>query len=298
MKKILTFFTSLFIFCFTYPAIISYEDPIEEEQKPKRILFVGDIMLDRGVEYHMEENGFDYPFQKISDFLNEFDFVVANLEGPIMRNPPYFESGSLKFAFAQETAKSLYDANIGLVSLANNHTLNVQRQGLEETKEILKENNIGFTGDPIECGKEFVFEKDGIMFLGFNKTFSFNCTDQEIAETIRQAKTEKPLFVYIHWGEEYIPKTSNQQSLAYLMIDSGADLVIGSHPHIIQEYEEYNKKMIFYSLGNFVFDQYFSEETQESLAVEILIYQDEIKYQVHKIKSVLSQPFLEEEYED
>src|SRR5690606_33310167 len=82
---------------------------------------------------------------------------------------------------------------------------------------------------------------------------------------IATLQTEHPdalIVVYPHWGEEYATTSSpRQQSLAHAFIDAGADAVIGSHPHVVQELELYNEKLIAYSLGNFVFDQYFSEET-------------------------------------
>ncbi|MCK4781732.1 CapA family protein [Candidatus Parcubacteria bacterium] len=274
----------------------------EEEKKvfePETILFVGDIMLDRGVEYLMTKNDFLYPFEKISPFLIEADFLVGNLEGPIVENPTSFPDGSLMFAFSPKVIQGLVSSNFGLFSLANNHTTNMGKAGLEETKDFLKKADINFVGEPLGCDKDFLFKKDNIIYLAFNKTFPFNCSDDEIAEVIkktRDSNSENFVVVILHWGEEYQPKSSiHQQKLAHQSIDAGADLIIGSHPHVVQEIEEYNRKLIFYSLGNFIFDQYFSEETQQGLAVGLEIYPEKFVYKIFPIKSHLSQPFLMEQ---
>jgi len=269
-----------------------------KEQKVRTVLFTGDIMLDRGVEYLIQKNSIFYPFEKINQFLKGIDLVIGNLEGPIVKNPPNFGSHSLKFAFSPEVTKALSFSNFNLLSLANNHTFNMGETGFKETEEFLKKSDINFVGHPIKCDENFLFEKDNIVFLAFNKTFPFNCSDDRITEIVRETKLLHPnefLVVIFHWGTEYQPKSSVfQQRLAHKVIDAGADLIIGSHPHVIQEVEEYKGKLIFYSLGNFVFDQYFSKETQQALAVGLEIYPEKTVYRLFPIQSQLSQPFLME----
>jgi poly-gamma-glutamate synthesis protein (capsule biosynthesis protein) len=274
--------------------------PLENDfLEPKTIIFVGDIMLDRAVERLMKKNSFLYPFEKISQFLKETDFVFGNLEGPIVKNPPNFSDDSLQFAFYPEAIEGLKFANFNLLSLANNHTLNMGKSGLKQTREFLKNENINFVGDPLKCSDEFLFQKDKITFLAFNKTFTSNCPDEEVIETIKSVKKQNPenfLIVSIHWGNEYQIKSSAfQQKLARKIIDAGADLIIGHHPHVVQEIEIYNNKLIFYSLGNFVFDQYFSEQTQQGLAVRLEINEKKLVFRLFSIQSKLSQPFLMEQ---
>ncbi len=266
------------------------------QELEEKIIFVGDIMLDRGVEYLMNKNTIFYPFEKISNFLKDGDIVFGNLEGPIVKKPKYFSDSSLKFAFSSEAVKTLSSGNINLVSLANNHTLDMGKTGLLETKEFLAKNNINFVGDTVSCSQDFSFQKDNLIFLAINKTFPFNCKDKEIVETIKAVRVLNPnkiLIVSFHWGQEYQLKESTfQQELAHKVIDSGADLVIGHHPHVVQGIEEYKGKLIFYSLGNFVFDQYFSKETQESLAVGLDVYPQKLIFRLFPIKSHLAQPSL------
>ncbi|RME55971.1 AmmeMemoRadiSam system protein B [Candidatus Parcubacteria bacterium] len=271
------------------------------EQKEKQIttlLFVGDIMLDRDVERLMNKNNKFWPFRKISRFLEGVDVVIGNLEGPVVKHPPNFGNYSLKFAFSPESVEALSLAHFGLVSLANNHTLDMGVHGFEETKELLTRANIGFVGHPT-CGENFSFERREVVFLAFNKIFPFNCPNEKIVKIVEEARKSsqgKFLVVIFHWGKEYQLQSSvSQQELAHQVIDSGADLIIGSHPHVIQEVEQYKGKLIFYSLGNFVFDQYFSNETQQGLAVGVEISLDGVTYRLFPIRSESSQPFLMEQ---
>ena len=267
----------------------------------KTVLFVGDIMLDRSVEYLMKQNSIYYPFQKISQFLRGIDIVFANLEGPVVKNPPEFSDNSLKFAFSPEIIEGVFWSNFNLFSLANNHTLDMGKEGLKETKDWLKKYQINFVGSPLTSSSDnpdSFFSRDNITFLAFNRIFPFIAKEEEIIKTIKKAKSLKPdnfLIVSLHWGEEY--KLSNspaQQSLAHKIIEAGADLIIGHHPHVVQNIEKYHGKLIFYSLGNFIFDQYFSKETQQGLAVGLEIYPDELVCRLFPIQINLSQPVLME----
>jgi poly-gamma-glutamate synthesis protein (capsule biosynthesis protein) len=138
-----------------------------------------------------------------------------------------------------------------------------------------------------------------VIYLGFNETFPFSCSDQEITATvkdIRNSNTGVFIIVNIHWGDEYQKSSSSfQQNLAHKIIDAGADLIIGHHPHVVQDIGFYKGKLIFYSLGNFIFDQYFSKDTQQGLAVELEFFSDKAIYRLLPIQSHLSQPFLMEE---
>jgi poly-gamma-glutamate synthesis protein (capsule biosynthesis protein) len=277
-------------------SLVEEDKNIEKEVKPEKILFVGDMMFDRGVESLMIKKSFSYPIELIKNFLNDFDFVVGNLEGPINNEPQDFPDSSLKFSFDKRIIGTLKSGNFSLVSLANNHTLNTGSSGLKETREILEEAEINYAGDTIDCDMDYVYQKDGITFYAINKTFPSNCSNEEVSIWIDGQRFYNPesfFIVLIHWGNEYEEVNSlAQQKLAHLMIDSGADLVIGGHPHVVQNIEKYNGKLIFYSLGNFIFDQYFSKETQESLALGLEIYPNKKIYNLYPTKSTLSQPQL------
>jgi poly-gamma-glutamate synthesis protein (capsule biosynthesis protein) len=207
----------------------------------------------------------------------------------------------LTFAFSPKALEGLKFANFNLLSLANNHTLNMGENGLKQTREFLEKENINFTGDPIDCTGKFIYKENNIIFLAFNKTFNSSCGDEKIVETVQSIKSQEPekfLVVSLHWGQEYQTKSSvSQKNLAHKIIAAGADLIIGHHPHVVQEIEIYKNKLIFYSLGNFIFDQYFSEETQEGLAVGLEIWPDKNIFLLFPIQSEMSQPFLMEQKE-
>ena len=267
----------------------------------KTILLVGDIMLDRGVEDLIKQNSIYYPFQKISHFLRGIDIVFGNLEGPVVNNPPEFPANSLKFVFNQEVIKGASWCNFNLFSLANNHTLDMGKKGLEETKEWLKEYRINFVGSPLSDSSDNLnssFLRDNITFLAFNQIFPFIVKEEEIIEKIKIVKFSNPdnfLFVSVHWGEEYkLINSLAQQGLAHKIIEAGADLIIGHHPHVVQNIEKYQGKLIFYSLGNFIFDQYFSHDTQQGLAMGLEIYLNRLVCRLFPLQINLSQPVLME----
>ena len=280
-------------------SIVKEDNQKNEEIKPKTFLFTGDIMLDRKVELQMNKNGFSYPFEKISEFLKTSDGVFGNLEGPISKNPENYSLVAMEFAFDAKVIEPLASANFKVLSLANNHTLNMGLAGMEETKQLLEQANIDWIGEPWQCSEKTAI-KDDIVFAAFNKTFN-GCNDEKIIEIVKSIESSAPdkfLVVGMHWGEEYKLKSNSlQQDLAHKIIDAGADLIVGTHPHVVQEIENYNGKLIFYSLGNFIFDQYFSEDTQEGLMVKLSIFPDKIVYNLIPIKSELSQPQVMEQEE-
>lgn len=262
----------------------------------KTILLVGDIMLDRKVEGLMKKNSVFYPFAKIHPFLKGADIVFGNLEGPIVKKPREFPKGVLRFAFSADTIKGLSFANFNLLSLANNHLLDMGKGGLKETRELLGRNGIGWVGDPVSADPQFSFSQGNITFLAFHQTFVFGSSEEEIIKTVKLTRRSNPknfIIVSIHWGDEYKLKSSpSQKRLAHKIINAGGDLIIGHHPHVVQDIELYRGKIIFYSLGNFIFDQYFSKDTQQGLAAGLEIYPQKHIYRLFPIESELSQPFL------
>lgn len=285
-----------------FMAKIQPDVPVEEDPA-KTLIFVGDIMMARGVEHEIKKNNnnYSYPFEKIGKFLKSFNIVFGNLEGAIVENPPVVSDTSFRFIFNKLASVALSQAGFNVVSLANNHADNMLNKGLVETRNFLNQNDIDYVGEPAGCGYESVLEKQGIIFLAFNKTYLHNCSNGQLINAIkkvRQLNKNQFLVVSIHWGEEYkLIASQQQQELAYSFIDAGADLIIGHHPHVVQNIEVYENKAIFYSLGNFIFDQYFSEDTQQGLAVELQLSKNKAIYYLHPISTGIAQPFLMEDLE-
>lgn len=271
--------------CFLlWPIILhSPNNKLPWQKSYAQILFTGDLMFDRGIRYYAQKNsGNDFIFDKIAPVLSKNDLVVANLEGPITNNKS-ISAGTAPgtadnyfFTFDPSVAKTLFDENIKLVSLGNNHILNFGREGLAETKNYLDQAKVGYFGAP-DYPKSASKEINGIKitFINYNEFADLpqDINQKSTIEEIQKAKNYSDvIIVYCHWGIEYLDSAIDEQkSLAHQLVDAGADLVIGSHPHVIEPMEIYNGKRIYYSLGNFIFDQYFSEDVRNGLGVQVQI---------------------------
>lgn len=240
------------------------------------VLFIGDLMFDRSVRTTMAAQGGDYIFSCIDSYLQGADLVVGNLEGPITDNPSRSvgskvgSSNNFVFTFASSVAPLLAKHNIKVVALGNNHILNFGFKGLDSTKTALTNAGVGYFGDP---GEQSVLEYDlkgiPLTFINYNQFYSGSTASTTNAQ-IRSARASGRFpIVFAHWGDEYSPANASQRKLAHSFIDNGAELVIGAHPHVVQEGEIYKQKHIYYSLGNFVFDQYWNEQVRDGLTVDI-----------------------------
>lgn len=269
------------------------------EEKPPVILFLGDVMLGRDVARRSRSVGNnEYPFEHFNTVLDAFEqlpnLIVANLEGPITASRAMYQK-SLSFAFDPDIVHVLKKYNFGLLSLANNHGLDQGKLGYEDTKKYLADVGIKYFGHGAREEYEDVWiEKVGstrIAIIGLNLT-DHRVADNKIKELIEQAAGKSDVVVvFVHWGVEYERFPSfEQKRLARLFIDSGVDAVIGHHPHVVQTIEEYKSKIIFYSLGNFIFDQYFSKETQEGLAIGLTLTTTTTAYQLIPYTIPYSQP--------
>lgn len=242
------------------------------------ILFGGDMMFDRTIRTLLERKGDDYIFSCIDGVLQNADLVVANLEGPItsqdsvsVGTAPGID-GNFTFTFPLSTAELLKRHNIGLVNVGNNHIMNFGREGLLETREALARAGVRYMGDP-ESGEEGRVARISLRGIPFSFVNWSDWAGGKANHTVAQVRREKQLgrivVVYTHWGEEYAPVISRVRQLAHSFVDAGADIVIGSHPHIVQEREVYKGVHIYYSLGNFIFDQYWDEGVRRGLLVRV-----------------------------
>ncbi len=256
---------------FTAPASVL---KIVPEQKVDLVI-VGDMMFDRNVRNKIDKIGFDTFFEGVKELLTNADVTIGNLEGPFTTYPSKtasLKSKELVFTFDPALAPKLAEVGFDILGLANNHTYNFGREGFAMTKQYISETGMVSYGDP--NNKEalsVMMEKNGIKIgiVGFHE-FSYVNFDKVLAEIDLLRPAVDFLIVTPHWGIEYQKEpTELMRTLAYKWIDRGADVIIGAHPHVIGNIEEYNSKKIFYSLGNFVFDQYFSKETSEGLVVKI-----------------------------
>lgn len=237
-----------------------------------RLSAIGDIVFNNALSEKEQVWDPVLPFLHCKDILSKSDIAIANLEGPIstlgtpipykssLRTSPYWISG-------------IKGAGINLLNLANNHIYDYGQEAIDETLGLLNCHNINYVGygDNLAASRiPKIIEIKGVKlaFLSYcsvvNKAHLYAtdhlpgipyCDHKSVHEDIAAAKASADIvIVSFHWGlENYNYPTLDQVSLAHLSIDSGASLVLGHHPHVLQGLEKYNNGIIVYSLGNFIF---------------------------------------------
>ncbi len=230
------------------------------------LIAAGDVMLGRTVMIASLDMGKPmYPFLVVADRLKQADIAFANLESPIVTGCPRTTTG-FKFCTDPQMVQGLTFAGIDVVTLANNHIENYGNKGVEETKNTLAQNKIGYTLNSLYIQN---IKNTKVGFIGFNLVDRTQLTQTEV-NLIKESKAKVDILIVTpHWGYEYQSTASKfQQLMAQTIVDSGADLIIGSHPHWVQNSEYIQGKPVYYSLGNFVFDQMWSEKTRNGLVVK------------------------------
>lgn len=252
-----------------------------------RLIFAGDVMLARGVrEQILAAHDPALPFRKMAPLLAASDIAFVNLESPFSDRGPY-RNGDLIFRAAPDTIAGLQLAHIAVVSTANNHSRDCGSHGVEFTLAWLQKHGIqpvGSSESPANAHHGIVLERNGVRFgfLGYTydqQNGNWHDIDDRIAvadpatlcrDVTELRKRADVVIVSMHHGVEYAPKPSKAQiAFAHAAIDAGAAVVIGHHPHVVQPEETYRSGLIFYSLGNFVFDQYQREATQHGEVVQL-----------------------------
>ncbi|MBI5126555.1 MAG: AmmeMemoRadiSam system protein B [Candidatus Taylorbacteria bacterium] len=259
------------------------DEKFVEKEPYTHVLFVGDIMLDRGVALHAEKYGVDSLFGKIERLFLGTHAVVGNLEGTITDNESIARKNNsiLRFTFNPLFTDLLKKLKITAVSLANNHSGDFGGDGFRQTKNNLNERGIisfGSSRNDTSLSSTLLLNGKEVCLIGYHDLYTFDPTSVLAEITATRAQCSY-IVVMPHWGVEYTHEpTERQKTLAHKFIDAGADLVIGAHPHVVQPVEIYKNKAIFYSLGNFMFDQDFSYATRQGLAVHIELGNEETRY--------------------
>ena len=260
---------------------------------------VGDRLANRNVSYLLsglagEEN----------KFFSGYDIISANLEGAVTDNGNHYSPVNYyDFAFSPNRINELKDYGFNYFSSANNHFSDQGQKGVEETRQNLNALNFNFSGSTDSkidtySRKDMVISNKKIAMIALSMVY--HDFDLEAAKKmVNEAKETSDLVVInIHWGNEYQHQFSkHQQTIGHALVDSGADLIIGHHPHVTQGMEIYKDKIIFYSLGNFIFDQYFSSDTQEELAIGLDFNKTATTISIFPLKSEKSAPRLMNETE-
>lgn len=239
------------------------------------IIFTGDIMLGRSVNTRIQKyTDYTWPFKNIAPILSAADLLIVNLESPFITGCRPTDKGMI-FCADPKSVVGLVFAGVDVATLANNHIENQGQKGIDETIKILIDNNITPVGAIHESPKIITVKNTKLAILSFSDFPEVD--DKEVIGQISEATSSADIVITtFHWGTEYQRNpTPRQVFLAHLAIDSGADIVVGHHPHWIQTEEIYQGKPIYYSLGNLVFDQMWSEETRLGEILRVT-YQDKI----------------------
>lgn len=309
MKYVVLLMT-IIVFCSSFLFFIFFREstgqPIDKPEVNKRltnidanndirILLGGDVMLGRSVTVESLDKMKDstFPFRNIQPLFSNADLVFLNLETPIITNCPRQTSGMV-FCAPSEMLSGISGEKT-LVTLANNHTLNHGEMGILETIDHLNERNISHTGRT----KLVVKTIQGIRFgfLGFDKDQQNNpvMSESEIKLITDSRQAVDVLLVALHWGVEYnAHPTKGQITLAEKLSALDVDVIVGHHPHWVQDVTTIGKTTVFYSLGNLVFDQMWSEETRKGLLVKLTYHGKNLKKQelIHTYIKEIGQPTI------
>jgi VCBS repeat-containing protein len=257
-------------------------------ERPVSLVAVGDVMLGRTVGQLMEDDSPSYPFLRTADLIGQADVAFANLEGPITSRG--YPQGGISLRARPSAAEGLAYAGFDVVSLANNHVLDYGEVGLLDTMEILEKMGILYAGvwrGSVEAPAPAIIDVRGVAlaFLAYDDVGPARDLsavevsgpaslepERAYAEVRRAAESADLVIVSLHWSTEYLPlPDDSQREVAEGLLEAGADLVLGHHPHVMGAVGLYEVGFVAYSLGNFVFDQPFSLETEQGLLLHALL---------------------------
>ncbi len=242
-----------------------------------RVLFVGDILLSRNVKEEMESRK-TFPWEHLQPLFMSADLVAGNLEGAVgdRQDEVHSEVKSPVFNIDRADISMLKRAGFGIITTENNHHLDLGEKGRSQTIEALREN--GIVPLSLENSPQFFTVRGVVISLvSLNIVLSRDSSKNsipsvEVAQKLRLAKSlSNIVMVSIHWGSELLEWPNREQrETARWLIKNGADLIIGSHPHVVQKPELIDEKPVFFSLGNHLFDQKYPA-TKEGLIADIRI---------------------------
>ena len=261
-----------------------------------RLIAVGDISLQTRNNSH--------PFQNVKRVFESKDILFGNLETVLSAQGKKAEKAVLLYS-PPEKVKYLKDVGFDVLNIANNHILDLGIEGFKNTLDTLSENNLTFIG--ANAGEYVptytILEREGIKFgfLGYTGNYLLyrniplnRLKGKRIIADIEVARSKCDLIIVsLHWGTENVFYPSPKQiDLAHNLIDHGATLVLGHHPHIIQGIEKYQNGLIAYSLGNFQFNPEVSQsKTNNSIILSLDFNKDKlVDYNV--IPIVIDEDFL------
>jgi poly-gamma-glutamate capsule biosynthesis protein CapA/YwtB (metallophosphatase superfamily) len=267
----------------TLAAVFEPQPPLKlDPSRIRTLIATGDVIPARRVDIQIRaQNDFLYPIAQTADVLRQADITLINLEAPLIADCPPQSEG---FVFCGQAGfiEALVHAGVDIAGLENNHIGNYGMDGVQATKDLLRENNIDFADRATLAVREVRGMKFGFLaFNGVGEVFD----RPAIMAAIAGARAQVDILVTaFHWGAEYVSVPQAAPGIApdepveigHLAVDAGADLVIGNHPHWVQAVEVYNGKLITYAHGNFIFDQMWSVSTSQGVVGRYTFYDDRL----------------------
>jgi hypothetical protein len=294
MNKILLKLMTILACAIFIPASAQTPASTSQSSKQVSILFVGDMVLD-DLPGKAIEQGID-PFSAFEKIFHSADIRIGNLECVIATTGKAAEKN---FTFrAHPRVIPLLKKHFNAISIANNHSGDFGPTAFSEMLTLLTEQKMPYFGggnNLNEAHRPHIIEKNGlrIALLGYDefmpRSFEANVNkagvawseDEQVVADIKRARQQYRADIvipFMHWGwEDEMTATKRQRELARLMIDAGADAVIGGHPHVIQDTETYQGKPIIYSIGNFMIDAVDNEAHTLGWAIRLHIDQHGVK---------------------
>jgi len=301
-----------------------------DERTPRvhRVLAVGDIMLTGSAKPLLQAKGYDHPFKdkNLAKLISSADVAFANLEYPITLKGTRYTDKEYTFRGDPESLHAIRKAGFDLLSLANNHIMDYGEKGLRDTIRQCRKNRIVITGagaDLQSASSLAVIKRRGVRYglLAYSLTFpeEFWATPDkpgtahpdwaQVGNDIRDARSRVDiLMVSFHWGEELKSDPKKYQvDFAHHAINSGADVVLGHHPHIPQPIEIFKGRPIFYSLGNYAFGAISNNATfsfaaatrfKDNVPVQVILYplnvnNQEVEFQPRLVRGTPAKKIIE-----
>lgn len=240
------------------------------------ISFIGDCTLASSQYNNDFENkmkgDYAYPFKNTVKYFEDDDLTVANLECTFS-DRRMTSDGTFYFLAPKSFAQILVDGKVDFVTTANNHRHDFAEAGIEDTEAALDEYNIPHAGE----NETYIYDMDGIK-VGFYCVFSgLKPTESMVTSAVKSLKDKGADYIIcaLHWGVEGSYKVADwQKSVAHAAIDAGADIIYGSHPHVLQQVEEYKGGVIMYSMGNWSFGGNTAPRDRDTAIVQVKLKKD------------------------
>ncbi|MBR5384789.1 MAG: CapA family protein [Bacteroidales bacterium] len=249
------------------------------------IYIVGDIMTHQPVSESAKIHGYSTFFKHIADRIGSADLAVGNMEFPLAGKP---HTGYPAFSGPDEYAQYLSDIGFDVFLTANNHILDKGPAGLRRTIDVLEEKELIYTGISLNPAVDtllnpLIIQVKGIKIALVNFTYGTNAAPRtewpkvhymqkdDILPILRRAREADLMMVFPHWGIEYkLHHNHEQEEMARWLVENGADVIIGTHPHVIQDVQYIDGVPVIYSLGNALSNQ-MDLNTRLELAVTLRI---------------------------